>query len=150
MKFVEKIKYNLNLTQNEIKILFFLVFTFLIGVTIKFIKSNSQDSNLSLDYSKSDSIFFSLSNTETSLNATPSDKQVEKPKNLSLKEKSININKATKSDLVKLPGIGEVLAGNIIKYREENGKFDSIDELLKVKGIGKKKLEKIKQYIYIE
>ena len=148
MKFFEKIRYNLNLTQNEIRIITFLTITLLIGATIKLIKSNSKETNLLFDYSKTDSIFFSSSNNITPTVTTQDDKI--ESKNFRLKEKSININKASKSELMKLPGIGEVLAENIIKYREDNGKIDDISELLKVKGIGKKKLDKIKPYIFIE
>lgn len=59
----------------------------------------------------------------------------------------ININTASKGELESLPGIGPTLAQRIIEYREENGLFSSAEDLLNVKGIGEKKLEKIKDQI---
>lgn len=65
------------------------------------------------------------------------------------KQDKIDINKATAEELEKLPGIGSKTAKNIIEYRERFGPFRSIEELLKVKGIGPKKLEQIRMYLKI-
>ena len=59
----------------------------------------------------------------------------------------ININTAEKQNLVKLPKIGTVTAERIIRFRDDYGPFKSIDDLLKVKGIGPKTLEKLKPQI---
>ena len=55
----------------------------------------------------------------------------------------VNINTATAEVLQSLPGIGPVLAGRIIDYREEHGAFRAREELTMVKGIGTAKLEEI-------
>ena len=57
----------------------------------------------------------------------------------------INVNRADAETLTRIDGIGETLAARIVAYREEYGAFVSLDELLKVDGIGTKKLEKMKE-----
>ena len=56
----------------------------------------------------------------------------------------VNINTANQSELETLPGIGPSLASRIIEYREQNGKFNTIEELKNVKGIGDAKFEDLK------
>jgi len=63
--------------------------------------------------------------------------------------KKVNINKADIETLVKLPGIGPVKAKAIIDYRENIGKFESLYEIAKVKGIGKETVAKIEPYLEI-
>lgn len=62
----------------------------------------------------------------------------------------ININTANQSEFEKLPGIGISTAKKIISYRNENGKFKSIEDIKNVKGIGTSKFEQIKEFIYIK
>lgn len=62
----------------------------------------------------------------------------------------ININTADVTTLCLLDDIGEKTAMNIIAYREENGDFESVEDIMLVKGIGEKTFEKIKNYIYTE
>ena len=57
---------------------------------------------------------------------------------------ALDINTATKADFVKIKGIGEKKAERIIDYRNEHGKFNSIDDLKNVKGIGNKIVDVIK------
>lgn len=59
----------------------------------------------------------------------------------------ININTADLETLCLLPGIGEVIAGRIIQYREANGSFAKIDDITKVSGIGEKTFDSIKNLI---
>ena len=55
----------------------------------------------------------------------------------------VNLNRALKSELITLPGIGQALADRVFAYRHEFGTFKTIDDLRNVKGIGDKSLKKI-------
>ncbi len=61
----------------------------------------------------------------------------------------ININTATKDELMSIPGIGEVYADRILAFREENGKFETLNELTNIKGIGEQRLKKWSAYLSI-
>ena len=62
----------------------------------------------------------------------------------------LNINTATVEELQTLPSIGPQMANRILQYRKENSDFKSVDDLIGVKGIGEKTLEKIKPYIGVD
>ena len=64
-----------------------------------------------------------------------------------LTKELVDINTATIEELQSLSGIGETYALRIVEYREANGKFNSVEELVHVKGIGKRTLDKIKPFI---
>jgi competence protein ComEA len=59
----------------------------------------------------------------------------------------VNINAASEKELCKVPGIGPSTAKKIIEYRSSNGLFSKIEDVMKVKGIGKGKFERIKNNI---
>jgi competence protein ComEA len=65
------------------------------------------------------------------------------------KEAKIDINTATVSELQSLPRIGEEVARRIVEFREKNGKFKKIEDLMKVKGIGEKTFLQLKERITI-
>ena len=65
-----------------------------------------------------------------------------------LKEtRKININTSTIKEITSIPGVGGVLAARIVEYRDAHGAYRHKDDLLNVKGIGEKKLERITDYI---
>lgn len=61
----------------------------------------------------------------------------------------LNINQASESDLMQLPGIGQVKAAAIVTYRNSNGPFSSIEEIKNVPGIKEAAFEKIKGMITV-
>lgn len=65
-------------------------------------------------------------------------------------DEKLNINRATADELEDLPGIGEVLAGRILRWREQNGNFISTEQLMDVEGIGEVKFAAIKDRICVE
>ena len=66
------------------------------------------------------------------------------------KAEKININTANQTELETLSGIGPSTALKIINYKKEHGKFNNIEEIKNVPGIGESKFENIKEYICVE
>jgi competence protein ComEA len=144
----------LNLTRQERMVINFLVTFFLIGGLIQIYKGKFKSIS-KVDYTSSEEeskIFKEMAMTidsmytleESKVQPEKNDRQVRQEKKL------VNINTATKEELMQIPNIGPVTAERIILFRIENDGFKSIDELLKVKGIGEKTLEKIRGEVTIE
>ena len=123
-------------TRTEQNVLFFLVGALVLGSGIRLFHSGATPWLPDPD-ARTDSVFAAL----TALDLGEGEGDLPPP---------VDINTASKAELVALPGIGEVTAERIILYREEVGPFTSIDELLQVKGISKKKLEQLHALITIQ
>jgi len=93
-----------------------------------------------------DSIIVNVSSNAASLSDSA---DLISPANMIIIRK-ININTADIYSLQALPGIGPSLADKIIEYRREISQFSEFDDLLKVKGIGRQKLQELKKYISFE
>ena len=63
--------------------------------------------------------------------------------------KPVDLNAAGADELQAVPGIGKSLAARIVQFREKNGAFKSVDDLLKVQGIGEKSLEKLRPFVTV-
>jgi competence ComEA-like helix-hairpin-helix protein len=128
------------LTKTERKVILFLVVTLLAGAGIRIYQATFPSAP-KFDYHASDSTFSALSAaTEDSTAAT--DKE-----GIGDASGKLNINTATKQQLLDLPGVGEVTAERILTYRAETGKFSNVDELRAVKGMSKKRIETLKPLI---
>jgi|SRR5215471_8413884 len=63
--------------------------------------------------------------------------------------KPVNINSATSQQLQQVPGIGPATADKILQLRNSSGTFKSVDDLLAVRGIGRKRLDKMRKYLTV-
>ena len=61
----------------------------------------------------------------------------------------IDINSATAAELEQLPGVGPSLARKIVEFRDQNGAYRTVDDLLKIRGIGEKSLERFRDKIIV-
>jgi competence protein ComEA len=62
----------------------------------------------------------------------------------------VNLNHATAAELARLPGVGPLLAERIVEARASSGRFASIDELRRVAGFGRGKLERVRTLLFVE
>lgn len=162
-------------TRSEIKVILFIVSVLITGYSIKYYKYLINGSSvMPFDFSVSDSVFIQKSgminnSSQKLLKSDSSEINSELGASLKADEDSLfkenktgrsdktddlsgtvfNINTAEKDELTELPGIGESTAEKIIAYRKEKG-FKKSEDIMNVKGIGKKKYEKLKNYIKTE
>lgn len=129
------------MNNKEKAVLYFLIISLLIGSIVSFYKRQREKRNL-------ETITMTMSIIEKP-DTNLSDRIEEKTKK-ETKVGLLDINLATAKQLEALPGIGPVLAQRIVEERNRVGKFSTIEDLLKVKGIGKKKLAMIRNRIKIE
>lgn len=112
-------------------------------------------SNVNLAYPLSDGQKIYIPNTsdeteEVQNVSSESGKDVVEGEKKDLNKVKININTAAQTELEELPGIGTSTAYRIIQYRQENGKFSSIEDIKNVSGIGEAKFNQIKDLICVK
>lgn len=164
---ISELSKKIGFTTTEVKVILFFTGVFLAGYAYKEFFDSETDSEYTIfDYSEQDSLFNYYSGTDSEspegllskndidikrevLELSPAEFSNDKNSE-PLTEKSINLNSAGIADLVKMPGIGEKTAENIIALRNIKGRFKTIEELMEVKGIGEVKFNKIKKFLYIE
>ena len=101
------------------------------------------------DYSQQDSLFWNNSSSEQKTNFAKKKVDYEQElydfsdNELESVLTKVNINTASIEELITLPGIGEKTAEKIVFYRNNKGKFRSVNDITNVSGIGEKKLDKI-------
>lgn len=123
-------------TRNEQRALLFLISTFVVGLGVQFYQRKFQPFPSSSSLSLVEEHTSSLSLLEEKQNTFQSIKY--------------DLNQASMEELEKIPGIGPALAKRILDWRKAHGPFEKPEDLLQVKGIGAKTLEKIQPFIYIQ
>jgi competence protein ComEA len=63
--------------------------------------------------------------------------------------KPLDLNAATAAQLEQLPGVGPTIAKAIVRFREKSGPFKRVEDLLAIRGITKKRLEKLRPYVFV-
>ena len=130
----------LGFTRNETRILLFLIFGFFIGLGVWMVRNYwiplpviAEEESRSTDTVK---YRRDIQSSEFEENKRP------------LIQKVI-LNSASQKELESLPGIGPITARRIILYREQNGRFQAIQELMNIKGIGEKTIQKLSNYLIL-
>lgn len=149
---MNKLMKNISFTKNEIKVILFVITVLITGFSIKFYKQVLNSPSLRFDYTKEDSVFKSLSERKFDPDKNISNDSVNNKTESNDPSSGglLNINTATRSELIDLPGIGESTADKIISYRDSHKKFNKSEDLMNVSGIGKKKFDKLKSHIKAE
>ncbi len=71
------------------------------------------------------------------------------PKAGATEARPVDINTADSAALESVPGIGKSLSQRILTFREKNGPFQSVDDLMKVQGVGEKSIQKLRPYLTV-
>jgi comEA protein len=121
----------------------FLLLSLTVGLCIYLFKLSTPYFAPELKIRK-DTIWIALDSIQSTISL---DSLILRNEKLNLPFGKVSLNLATKEELKLIPGIGEVLAEEIINYRVKHGKFTSLEELIKIKGIGRSKLNKLKRWL---
>ncbi|MBF8296652.1 MAG: competence protein ComEA [Bacteroidetes bacterium] len=130
----------LAMTRSEQRVILFLSTTLVVGAGIR-LYQETYPSRREFDYRAVDSSFAAF---RKELAPDSVQQKTGRPGKL------VNINTASKDELLALPGIGQTLAERIVIFRGNQRKFGSAEDLQKVEGISKKKFEKLKPFVTVQ
>jgi comEA protein len=142
-------------TKAQMQALWFIIAIFACSVVFQYFKYYFLDRE-QYDFSEFDRQFFQKRDSLLTkqdcdtLSKSTKDSQDQVSAVISYKKFPVNINSASETELQNLPRIGPAMAARIVKHRQQYGPFHNKGELMKVKGIGKKTFEKLKDLIVLE
>jgi comEA protein len=148
MKILDTFNRWFGFTRTESRVVGVLIAAFLLGIGVRLLRPPGSG-GVRYDYSSLDSEFtaksagFELSDSLQEDDSVQSARASSRPGKNGAVDGPVDINRATESELVALPGIGPGIAKRIIAWRTGNGPFRSVDDLRKVKGIGARKFERV-------
>lgn len=147
-------------TRSEAAVIVFLAATLLSGATIRALQrdENGAPEDIRQSLSRQDSVFAAQAGAQVVASSGTNESD---GKATSTEERSggsdagetpsiVDINTATGRAFETLPGVGPATAEKIIEHRRVHGPFSRIEDLMKVKGIGPKKFEKLRQFITVK
>jgi len=162
MNIIAKLQNFLGVSKAELTVVFVILLGLFIGLVIKFFDKDPQNGNNinPMVYSTLDSLAEAQKTTyigsDIKNNPYPelekADTVVKKSgfqKKPKISSETININTASKLELMKLPGVGESTALKIIEYRSKQ-EFTNPSDIMNIKGIGQKKFEKMRPFIEVK
>lgn len=158
-KRVISIAHRLGFTQNEASVIVFLSVVIVAGSVLSELQTTDAQPHRDIRsaYRQTDSAFAARARmTEdpeapgAEASSTEAVSVVSEGRRNVAQPVSININTASEAELRSLPGIGPVTAKRIISFRETHGGFRNTEDIMKVKSIGEKKFENIRQFITVE
>ena len=159
MQWVYRLQQRIAITRGECTVMLVLAFLFGLGLAARYVQSQAQpvavadDAEAVLLFQQAseapipEAVDEALPVPEAA--ETPSPPRVYTPKSVP-PASSINVNTATASELQRLPRIGPKMAARIVAYREAHGAFRRVQDLMQVRGIGKKTLAQMTPYVVVE
>ena len=145
---IKQLHENLGISRLQLRITVLLLLLLAFGLIITNVpNSQNADSTLSDWSEETDLLKQKVAEIES---LWYEQRTLERSRPTSFFNEKINLNTASSEEFARLPGIGPVLAQRIIDFRNQNGNFTSIDDLINVKGIGQRKLEKIRNSLILK
>ena len=162
MQWLYRLQRHIAITQSECTVILALAFLFGVGLVIRYVQGQSEPLAV-VDYTEEERSFEAASEapvpeegeqalSDSLLAAMPARAPERAPyaAKVAPPAGSINLNTAGVSELQRLPRIGPKMAARIIAYREAHGSFRRVQDLVRVRGIGTKTLERLMPYLTVD